>query len=98
MESQRLALIIDDEPDICYLLGKMLSRRSIVSISANSVREGLSKLHEYSPVLLFLDIQLPDGSGLDSIPMIRNTFPRITIVIMSAFDGQAEKNTAVQRE
>ena len=96
MESQRLALIIDDEPDICYLLGKMLSSRSIVSISANSVQEGLSKLHEFSPVLLFLDIQLPDGSGLDSIPMIRNTFPRITIVIMSAFDGQAEKNTAIQ--
>ena len=60
------------------------------------MQEGLSKLHEFSPVLLFMDIQLPDGSGLDTIPMIRNTFPRITIVIMSAFDGPAEKNTAIQ--
>jgi DNA-binding NarL/FixJ family response regulator len=45
--------------------------------------------------LLFLDVNLPDGSSLGELKAIRKNFPQLKIIIMSADDGSAEKNTAI---
>jgi DNA-binding NarL/FixJ family response regulator len=36
--------------------------------------------------LFFLDIELPDGSGLDHIPLIKKTFPEADIVMLTRYD------------
>ena len=97
MEEPRRALIIDDEQDICYLLGKMLSTRNILAESAFSLEEGTTKLHSILPALLFLDIHLPDGSGLDHLQSFRAAFPKTFIVVMSAYDSFAERNAAIDK-
>ena len=90
------ALIIDDEQDICFLLGNVLKQKNYSVINSNTLKEGRRKLQELKPELLFLDIHLPDGSSLGEISSIRNDFPGMKIVVMSAYDGFAEKNTAMQ--
>ncbi|HRH67319.1 MAG TPA: response regulator [Bacteroidia bacterium] len=97
MNRQRTALIIDDEQDICYLLGKMLSVRSIQTETSYTIRDGLNKLKELSPSILFLDIHLPDGSGMEYLHQIRTSFPKLFIVLMSAYDGAEEKNKALNK-
>lgn len=94
MENSRIALIIDDEQDICYLLGKMLASRSLQTHTASSITEGLHKLEQYNPYLLFLDIHLPDGSGLEHIKKIRSSHPKTIIVVMSAYDSHSERSHA----
>ncbi|HNP49096.1 MAG TPA: response regulator [Bacteroidia bacterium] len=94
MENSRIALIIDDEQDICYLLGKMLASRSLQTHTASSITEGLHKLEKYNPYLLFLDIHLPDGSGLEHIKKIRSSHPKTIIVVMSAYDSHSERSHA----
>ena len=54
------------------------------------------KLNSVRPGLLFLDNQLPDGSGLGEIQSIRKNFPDMKIILMSAHDGSVEKKTAIQ--
>src|SRR6187401_808528 len=90
------ALIIDDEEDICFLLGNVLKQKKYAVINSNTLSEGRRKLQELKPELLFLDIHLPDGSGLGEITSIRRDFPGMKIVVMSAHDGTAEKKTAMQ--
>jgi DNA-binding NtrC family response regulator len=89
-------LIVDDEPDICFLLGNMLKQKSFIPVIANTITDGMKKLREYTPSLLFLDIHLPDGSGLDIIRDIKKDFPRLKIIMMSAYDGAKEQSRAIE--
>ena len=90
------ALIIDDEPDICFLLGNVLKQKKYAVVNSNSLMDGKLKLTSVRPGLLFLDNQLPDGSGLREIKAIRKDFPDMKIILMSAHDGCTEKKTALQ--
>ncbi len=62
------AVIIEDEPNNAKLLSKYLSIYAedieICSI-ASTVKEGISNIKEFKPELLFLDVELPDGTGFD---------------------------------
>src|SRR5690242_12900468 len=96
MASENLTvLIVDDEPDICFLLSNMLRQR-FNTVMANTLTDGLLKLRQFSPSLLFLDIHLPDGSGLDIIKGAKRDFPQLKIIMMSAYDGPKEKNKAME--
>jgi DNA-binding response OmpR family regulator len=90
------ALIIDDEPDICFLLGNVLRQKKYAVVNSNSLKDGKQKLAAVRPGLLFLDNQLPDGSGLGEIKSIRKEFPDMKIILMSAHDGSTERKTALQ--
>jgi len=94
---QQKILIIDDEEDICLLLGNMLRKKKFEVICANDLANGLKNLDEVKPSLLFLDINLPDGSGLDALHNIRKKYPLLKVIVMSAYDGIKERNMAEQR-
>jgi len=87
-------LIIDDENDICFLLGKLLSKKKYAVSIANTLKDGFSALTEVKPSILFLDIRLPDGSGLESLSAIRKQNPKLSIIMMSAHDGPNERKQA----
>jgi len=96
MDSNRTVLIVDDETDICFLLGNMLKQKSFIPVIANNLTEGIDKLKKHLPGLLFLDINLPDGSGLDILGGIRKEFPALKIIMMSAYDGPRERKKAME--
>ena len=88
------AIIIDDEIDICILLTGMLKQMGFKSMYATTLKEGLTKLSNSPDVVLFLDNNLPDGSGLDALSGIKEKFPDIKIVMISAYDGEVERKRA----
>ena len=87
-------LIIDDEVDICFLLDNKLRKKNFKVSYAHNLKDGFSKLAFIQPFLLFLDISLPDGSGLNAISKIKLLYPSIKIIIISAYDSANERNTA----
>ena len=88
------ALIIDDEMDICILLSGYLKKRNIDAHYTLTLREGMAKLASLQPDVLFLDNNLPDGSGIDIIEEIRNKTGKIKIVVISAMSNLKEKALA----
>ncbi len=62
------AIIIDDEENFTASL-EILIRKHFPKINvvgeANTVKSGVSAINKYLPKLVFLDINLPDGSGFD---------------------------------
>jgi len=88
-------LIIDDEPDICRLLQLTLVRHGYQVQYVHALNEGLSYLRSQQPDLLFLDIHLPDGSGLDALPEIRKECPTLPVITISAYDNGMEKQKAL---
>ena len=94
--SQNLdALIIDDEKDICYLLGNVLKKRDIQSKYVNTLREAANILESNDPEIIFLDNHLADGLGVNFIKFIKRFHPKTKIVMITAHDTIVDKQKAI---
>ncbi len=90
-----LILIIDDEPDICQLLQLSLTKHGYKVKYVHALKDGLLFLRQQTPDILFLDIHLPDGSGLDILPQIKAEYPDLPVISISAYDNGMEKQKAL---
>ncbi len=79
-------LIIDDEEDLCWLLASALIKKGYAVSTANSLYHGISMLKK-KPDLIFLDLKLPDGDGMDILPVI-NKNSETFVVIISAYGSE----------
>ncbi len=81
-------LIIDDDEMMCDTLGRIIRQLGHDTTYSHTIRDGREKivLDPYDVVLL--DVQLPDGSGLELLPEIKKktVSPPEVIIITSAGD------------
>ncbi|WP_431210621.1 response regulator [Puia sp. P3] len=96
MMTDNKVLIVDDELDICYLLSGMLKQRNFQTGFVNSISAATAALRENAPSLLFLDNHLPDGFGLEFIPYVKQNYPEIKIIMITAHDGAVERKKAYE--
>ena len=94
MRAELTALIVDDEPDVCYLLSAILKNRNLRTNFVNSISEAKRALREGTPSLIFLDNHLPDGYGLDFIEEIKKEHPLAKIIMITAFDAHDDRENA----
>jgi len=59
-------LVVDDDPDVRKLLVLSLHKAYEVH-EAPDIQSGIKAFNREHPALVFLDIRLPDGSGMDHI-------------------------------
>lgn len=80
-------MIIDDEPDARKLLNNLLTACcpdfKIVAEAA-SVKDAALQLHRHRPQVVFLDIQMNDGTGFDLLAQIPK--PDFQVVFVTAYD------------
>ena len=94
MNAIKRVLIVDDEADICLLLSGLLRRLGYQPTCANFLEEGRRCLRSQRFDAVFLDLNLPDGLGFDLLPTIKNSHNETKIIMISAFDGAAERRRA----
>ncbi len=82
-------LIIDDDPEIRQLVTECLGDEGHVLIVADSLTEGRSLRNISAFDLVFLDVNLPDGSGLEAIADFKNSDSEPEVIIVTA-EGKAE--------
>lgn len=87
-------LIIDDEKDLCDLLGAALGRRGYRVAVANTSKEGLACLKKAPPDLVFLDLKLPNGDGINILSAIRRLCPRTIVTVISAYGSEERREEA----
>ena len=91
--NQPLALVIDDEPDICELLTLTLGRMDVESKSAIDVASAKMLLKKHRFDICLTDMRLPDGDGLDLVDWMQTHAPNVPVAVITAH-GNVE--TAVQ--
>ena len=93
--SKLKALIIDDETDICYLLGSILKQKNIQSLFAGSLAEAEKTLQSHPDLFfIFLDNHLPDGLGITNIRQLKKNFPLSHFIMITAHDTNADRKKA----
>lgn len=94
MQQDRTALIVDDEEDIGLMVSVFLKKAGISTTYMNRVMPAKEAIIESSFNFYFLDLNLPDGTGFDLIPLIKEKNERSKIIIISAYDGHLETSKA----
>ena len=86
-------LIVDDEPDVHVVLGKMLTREGYVVDDAYSADEAFRLIEEHPPDLVLLDIMMPKVSGIEVCNRLKGSPSTrdILVLIVSARDEQADR-------
>ena len=84
-------LIVDDEEDLRGLLKSFLTPLNYEVSTAATLAEALKLIPELKPDIIFLDNNLPDGLGWDSIEVIQQSVPNCKINLISAFKFIPEK-------
>jgi DNA-binding NtrC family response regulator len=89
-------LVVDDEENLRRTMAMILTRQGYRVSTAASIHEARLRLREASYDLVFLDLKLPDASGLSLLPDIRETYPQMPVLVLTAHDRLEAATEAVR--
>ncbi len=93
VEPRASLLVVEDNRDLCENLAEIFSERGFDVATAFGARSGLAKFRERPPDVVLIDLNLPDGRGIDLLAEVRRTSPETAAVILT---GNATLETAVE--
>jgi two-component system OmpR family response regulator len=88
-------LVVDDEEEICLLVTQYLRKLGYEVTYSLSITEAVNKLSAAAYDLLFVDLNLADGSGYDVIKVLQESHAQTKVIVISAYDN--EKGRALQK-
>src|SRR5207237_7618293 len=80
-------IVVDDEPDIRFMLRMTLGREPGIEIvrEATNGEEAVKLVREKCPDAILLDIGMPVMDGIEATPYIRSACAKTKIVILTAY-------------
>lgn len=84
-------IICDDHPFISEGLQGFLNRQENMELSASAshLEELFEILKNHKADILILDINLPDGNGIDACKTIKEQYPELKIIVLSNHDERS---------
>ena len=90
-------LLVDDEESFRVIAHEELRHAGYVLETAGTLAEARDLLAERAYDVVFLDLRLPDGNGLDLIPEIHGAFPATQVIVLTAFGTVQEAIWAMKQ-
>ncbi len=84
------ALIVDDEEDIGLMVSRFLRKEGLQVSYADRINMAKEIISDQSFDFYLLDLHLPDGTGFDLIPKIKEDSSESKVIVISAHDGPDE--------
>jgi two-component system, repressor protein LuxO len=86
-------LLVEDTPSLSMLYQSVLTRAGHPVVAAGSLAEARAHCDRVKPHLVLLDLQLPDGDGLELLHALRREAPESRVIVITA---NGSINRAVQ--
>jgi len=80
-------LVVDDDPTILIFIRKLLTKKfNCRVVTAENGLEGLTKVKEENPEVIFLDVTMPVMSGLEMLNALKDDplFNKIPVIMLTA--------------
>ncbi|WP_235866336.1 response regulator transcription factor [Serinibacter arcticus] len=87
--TERVALVIEDDPDIRLLLESVLEKAGFMVHSAGTGSAGVKLAHQVDPLIITLDVNLPDIDGFEVARRVRAASDAY-IVMLTARDDEID--------
>jgi CheY-like chemotaxis protein len=81
----RIVLVVDDDPDICWVLEHLVKGLKAQCIRAPDGQAALQAARLNRLALVLLDAKLPDMDGLEVARQIRSVAPGVPIMLISGY-------------
>ena len=83
----KTVMIVDDDKSAQDKLHDMLAAYSDLQVIlvAGTIEEAKHILSSESPDILFLDLELPDGNGMDLLDFVHEYHPGMYVIVFTAF-------------
>ena len=78
-------MIVDDEPDMLWVLENLLARQGLTAKKALSGRQALQLIESYRFKMAFIDLKLPDMDGFELAHHIKSKDPDTCVVLISGY-------------
>jgi two-component system chemotaxis response regulator CheY len=79
------AVIIDDEPRITQLYSELLELQNLKILGiGQSGNDAIRLFKEYRPDLVFLDVHMPDKTGVEALKEIKKISPTAKVIMVTA--------------
>ena len=89
-------LVIDDDEGMGYTLTRMAEEEGHAARAAVTLIAGLEMVQGGGFDVVFLDVRLPDGSGIDAIPRIQAAPNSPEIIIITGYGDKDGAKTALK--
>ena len=83
--------ILEDDTSICGLIKVALVMNGLEFKAFSTLKSFLNALNNEQPDVALLDIMLPDGSGLDALKYIKEKYPSVSCIMLSALSKEEDK-------
>ena len=87
-------LTVDDELDVCDFIRDFFTSRGYSVLLALTGKEALAVVKKESPKIVFLDIVMPDISGLEVLRQVKEFDPSIKVIMVSVADDKETREKA----
>lgn len=81
---KRRILVVDDDASSREIVAKALEYEGYQTRQAENGQEGLKVLHEWSPHLILLDVNMPGLNGLETLARLRVRDEYVSVIFVSA--------------
>ncbi len=91
-------MIVDDHEVVRRGIAEVIDRSEGMGIvaEAGSVAEGVRRAELVNPEVMLVDLQLPDGTGIDLIKAVRQSKPEIRAIVLTSFDDDTAFAAALE--
>ncbi len=85
MRIKPIILIVDDEPDMCEMLTRILYSEGYLTDVAGSGKEAVQKVRTENVDLVLLDIMMLGMNGIETLQRIKTICPGLPVVMITAY-------------
>lgn len=94
MADAKTILVIDDEAEAADFIRSFLEERGYTIIAALNGHSGIESIKNNKPALTFLDMRMPDMTGLDVLSKLKEEGVSAKIILMTAIDDENQIDEA----
>jgi len=88
------ALVVDDDPQVCKTVGKILQENNYQVQTFTQPRQALQAVRKTAFDIALIDIKMPDVSGVELVDKIKAEDDRVACLVMTAYpDVQSAAET-----
>jgi CheY-like chemotaxis protein len=90
-------LIVDDDPDVVWVIGRRLVKEGYSVSTATSATEAMRIMRSEDVDILITDVQMPGMSGLELIVWARSNRPHVRVVVITAYGTPALRRAVTSK-
>ncbi len=97
IDNQEKILIIDDDSLVCNSIANVAKTLGYTTTTALTLKDGLGAAHADAYDVVFLDVHMPDGNGIEKLPQISQNIGRPEVIVITGYGDPDSVEAALSK-